>query len=99
MRGESRFNMADYDAIETLERQLAKCEAAITEFSAIDAQLREQRLNPRVADMIRVNRDTINTMERSMALMRLRLLTARNALEAKTTSAAPFQNNHTSSTH
>jgi hypothetical protein len=96
MRGRSCFNMADYDAIETLERQLAKCEAAITEFSAIDAQLREQRLNPRVADMIRVNRDTINTMERSMALMRLRLVTARNALDAKSGSTAPFKS--TSST-
>ena len=69
--------MADHDAIDTLERHLVKCEAALTEFSAIDAQLRDQRLTPHVADMIRVNRDTSASMERSMELIRLRLAAAR----------------------
>jgi hypothetical protein len=73
--------MPDREAIEKLERQLAKCEEAVTEFSAVDAQLRDQKLNPRVADMIRVNRETIGAMERSMDLIRERLSAARATVE------------------
>jgi len=79
--------MADHDAIDTLERHLDKCEAALTEFSAIDAQLRDQRLTPQVAEMIRVNRNTIASMERSMALIRQRLAAARAIAEAKAASS------------
>jgi len=75
--------MADHDAIDTLERHLEKCEAALTEFSAIDAQLRDQPLTPQVGDMIRINRDTIASMERSMALIRLRLATARALADSR----------------
>ena len=75
--------MADHDAIDALERQLDKCDAALTEFSAIDAQLRDQKLTPRVAEMIRVNRETIGAMERSMELMRERLAAARAIADAK----------------
>lgn len=82
----------DHNAIDALERHLDKCEAALTEFSAVDAQLRDQTLTPRVAEMIRVNRDTIGAIERSMELMRERLAAARAAASAKATaSAAPFK--------
>lgn len=80
--------MADHDAIDALVRHLDKCEAALTEFSAIDAQLRDQRLTPHVAEMIRVNRDTIVAMERSMQLIRQRLVAARAIAEAKAAAAA-----------
>lgn len=84
--------MADHDAIDALERHLDKCEAALTEFSAVDAQLREQKLTPRVAEMIRVNRDTIAAMERSMELLRERLAAARAVAGAKSSvSTSPFK--------
>lgn len=79
--------MATSELIDALERKLETCEAALTEFSAVDAQLREQKLNPRVSDMIRVNRDTINSIERSMDLMRERLRAAR-AIAAEEQAAA-----------
>lgn len=82
----------DHNAIDALERHLDKCEAALTEFSAVDAQLRDQALTARVAEMIRVNRDTIGAIERSMELMRERLAAAKAAMNAKSTaSAAPFK--------
>ena len=79
--------MADHDAIDALERQLDKCEAAVTEFHAIDAQLRDQRLTPHVADMITVNRGTIAAIERSMEVMRQRLTAARAAAAGRARSA------------
>lgn len=58
---------------QSLNLQLAKYEAAIAEFTAIDAQLQLQEKTARTADMIRINRETINAMERSAELVRERL--------------------------
>jgi hypothetical protein len=65
--------------IPTLQLQLAKYQAAITEFLAIDAELQQQPVTPRVMDMRRINRETINAMERSIELVHERIASARVA--------------------
>lgn len=62
--------------LSTLQRQLAKYETAIAEFAAIDAELERQPRTARVADMLRVNKETIRAMERSIELVRERIATA-----------------------
>lgn len=75
--------MAETDLIKALNHQLAKYEAAVAEFTAIDAQLQAQERTARVADMIRINRETINAMERGASLIRERLKSAREARGVK----------------
>jgi hypothetical protein len=69
--------MPDLIVIQALERQLAKYDAALAEFMAIDMQLRSQEISARASDMIRINRETINSMTRSAELVRERLGAAR----------------------
>jgi hypothetical protein len=76
--------MPETDIVAALNQQLAKYDAAVTEFSAIDAQLRMQERNPRVADMLRLNRETINAIERSAELVRERLKNAQDARASTT---------------
>ena len=56
-----------------LELQLAKYENAIEEFKSMDTELRRQPLTARVADMIRLNLETIQAMTRSVELVRARI--------------------------
>ncbi len=65
--------MTDTDLVTSLKLQLAKYDAAIAEFNAVDAQLRMQAKDARVSDMLRVNREAINSMERSAELVKVRL--------------------------
>jgi hypothetical protein len=69
--------MPDADLVATLSQQLAKYEAAVEEFRVVEAQLQAQRLTARLADMLRLNRETINAMERSAELLRERLSTVK----------------------
>jgi hypothetical protein len=83
--------MPDSDLVATLNQQLAKYDAAIAEFSAIDSQLRLQARNARVADMLRLNRETINAIERSAELIRERLRSATASRNSATPFASPTQ--------
>jgi hypothetical protein len=71
--------MADSDLVHSLQNQLHKYESAIAEFTAVDSQLKLNPLTARVADMIRINRETINSMERSAELVRQRIKLAEEA--------------------
>jgi hypothetical protein len=78
--------MPESDLVTALNHQLAKYDAAIAEFSAVEAQLQLQPRTPRVVDMLRINRETINAIERSAELVRERLAAAATSRR----SAAPF---------
>ena len=60
-----------------LQKQLTKYESAITEFRAVEAELQCAPVTARTADMMRINRETINAMERSIELVQERLRGAR----------------------
>lgn len=60
----------------TLKKQIAKYDAALTEFLSVECELRLRSDSARVADMRRINRETINAMERSLELVRMRLAAA-----------------------
>ncbi|HUR58398.1 MAG TPA: hypothetical protein VM029_11850 [Opitutaceae bacterium] len=72
--------------LSTLQKQAAKYESALAEFVLIENELRLRGSSARVADMLRINRETINSMERSLELVRLRLASAVNSRP----SGAPF---------
>jgi hypothetical protein len=78
--------MSAYD-LPALQRQLAKYETAIAEFAAIESELQHQSVTPRVADLLRINRETIRAMERSIELVRERIAAADASLTAQATSA------------
>ena len=62
--------------LSTLQKQVAKYESALAEFLLIESELRLRGTSARVADMLRINRETINSMERSLELVRMRLAAA-----------------------
>jgi hypothetical protein len=63
-----------------LQKQLAKYETAVAEFVAVEVELQRQSVTPRIADMLRINRETIRAMERSIELVRERIAAAEAAL-------------------
>lgn len=65
--------MADNDLRKALQLQLNRYEAAVAEFHAIEAQLKQQPISARVSDLIRINRETINAMARSAEMVKERL--------------------------
>jgi hypothetical protein len=74
-------NRPETDELLELQRQLQRYSTGIAEFKAMAAELKMKRLDARVADMIRLNRETIGAMQRSAELVehRLKLLEARTA--------------------
>jgi hypothetical protein len=72
----SHPHRAPMDEIIELQRQLNKFSNAIAEFEAMGAELRARPIDARVADMIRLNRETVNAMRRSAELVEERLRNA-----------------------
>jgi hypothetical protein len=62
--------------LSTLRKQVEKYEAALAEFLLVESELRRRGSSARVADMLRINRETINSMERSVELVKMRLAAA-----------------------
>jgi hypothetical protein len=71
------------EQIAELHRQLHRFSNAIAEFEAMGAELKARQPDARVADMIRLNRETINSMRRSAELVQERL----KSLEARQVAA------------
>lgn len=61
------------DHITVLQRQHHKYSAAIAEFEAVEAELKLRPRTARTLDMIRLNRETINAMKRSIELIEERM--------------------------
>ncbi len=61
-------------SLNSLRLQLQNFNDAIIEFTAIEAELQRQPKTVRSADLLRINRETINSMTRSAELVRERLV-------------------------
>ena len=62
--------IANAAKITALERRLAKCECALRDFSAIQAELRSMGRSERVDSMLKLNGETIVAVGRSLSLIR-----------------------------
>ena len=76
--------------IPALQRQLAKYEASLAEFTAVEAELRLRTQSAYTADMLRTNRETINAIQRSAEMVRARLDSAVQAEARRSSSTSPF---------
>lgn len=61
------------DSVAELQRRLHDNSSRIAEFEAMGVELRLKPRDARIADMIRINADTISTLRRSAELLEQRL--------------------------
>ena len=69
----SKPSPPENDAIGELRRQLHVNANRIAEFEAMGAELKLKPRDSRIADMIRINQETVNTFRRSAELLEARL--------------------------